>query len=125
MIGSIAERTSSPPAEVRRKRMVSISPKWMYVKAALFLVIGGMCLSIIVMESPRLTTVICSALMIWAFCRAYYFAFYVVEHYIDEEYRFAGLLSFVEYAARKRGELGNTKGNSPDSGVKRQNTERD
>ncbi len=105
--------------------MVSICPKWMYVKAALFLVIGGMCLSIIVMESPRLTTVVCSVLMIWAFCRAYYFAFYVVEHYIDEEYRFAGLLSFVEYAARKRGALGVEEGNSPDSGVKRRNTERD
>lgn len=30
---------------------------------------------------------------VWAFCRAYYFAFYVIHHYIDERYHFAGLWS--------------------------------
>ena len=39
---------------------------------------------------------------IWAFCRAYYFAFYVIEHYVDPSYRFAGLGSFVRYALRRR-----------------------
>jgi hypothetical protein len=40
-------------------------------------------------------------LAIWAFCRAYYFAFYVIEHYVDPEYRFSGLLDFCRYAIRK------------------------
>lgn len=35
---------------------------------------------------------------IWAFCRAYYFAFYVIEHYVDPHYRFAGLVDFLYYA---------------------------
>jgi len=34
---------------------------------------------------------------------AYYFAFYVIEHYVDPGYRFAGLWSFVRYVLRKRG----------------------
>jgi len=38
---------------------------------------------------------------IWAFCRCYYFAFYVIEHYVDANYRYAGLLSFVRYWIRK------------------------
>jgi len=42
------------------------------------------------------------ALAVWAFCRAYYFAFYVIEHYADPGYRFAGLMSFIGYALRRR-----------------------
>jgi hypothetical protein len=43
-------------------------------------------------------------LTVWAFCRFYYFAFYVIEHYVDSTYRFAGLLSFLQYAIHKRRE---------------------
>ena len=42
------------------------------------------------------------ALCIWGFCRAYYFAFYVIQYYIDPTYRFAGLISFVRYALNKK-----------------------
>jgi len=34
---------------------------------------------------------------VWSFCRAYYFAFYVIEHYVDPSYKFAGLTSFAMY----------------------------
>jgi hypothetical protein len=30
---------------------------------------------------------------VWCFCRLYYFAFHVIEHYVDASYRFSGLLS--------------------------------
>ena len=39
---------------------------------------------------------------VWCFCRAYYFAFYVIEHYVDPGYRFSGLWSFVVYLWLKR-----------------------
>lgn len=39
------------------------------------------------------------ALSIWGFCRAYYFAFYVIEKYVDPEFRFSGLLSFAYSAS--------------------------
>ena len=34
------------------------------------------------------------ALVIWCFCRFYYFAFYVIERYVDPGYKFSGLGSF-------------------------------
>ncbi len=43
-----------------------------------------------------------SLICIWSFCRCYYFAFYVIEHYVDSGYRFSGLGSFVKYWWRKK-----------------------
>ena len=34
---------------------------------------------------------------VWSFCRSYYFAFYVIEHYVDPAYQFSGLGSFFRY----------------------------
>ena len=73
------------------------NPKWMYLKAALLLAIGVLCFALVWMGNPTSATAIYLALMIWAFARAYYFAFYVVEKYIDESYRFSGLISFIRY----------------------------
>jgi hypothetical protein len=39
---------------------------------------------------------------IWAFCRFYYFAFYVIEHYVDPDYKFSSLYSFFKYLLRSR-----------------------
>ena len=40
---------------------------------------------------------------IWAFARAYYFAFYVIEKYVDPGYKFSGLISFMRYLNGRRG----------------------
>jgi len=39
---------------------------------------------------------------VWGFARFYYFAFYVIEHYVDPTYRFAGLIAFAQYLLRKQ-----------------------
>jgi len=54
------------------------------------------------MFAPSLKVAILMCLAIWAFCRFYFFAFYVIEHYVDPSYRFAGLLSFVRYALKQK-----------------------
>ena len=41
-------------------------------------------------------------LVIWSFSRAYYFAFYVIEKYIDPSYRFSGLLSAAKFIVSRR-----------------------
>jgi hypothetical protein len=41
-------------------------------------------------------------LAIWSFCRFYYFAFYVIHHYVDESYHFAGLWDFAKYLMGQR-----------------------
>lgn len=35
------------------------------------------------------------AIAIWSFCRFYYFVFYVIQHYVDPGFRYAGLGDFV------------------------------
>jgi hypothetical protein len=48
-------------------------------------------------EAPVLRVLLLLVLAIWSFCRAYYFAFYVLEHYIDPSFRFSGLVAAVCY----------------------------
>jgi len=73
----------------------------MYSKAILFLVIGGTSATLLFAQNAKLQTAVLLALVVWSFCRAYYFAFYVIEHYIDRNFRFAGLFAFAKYL-RKR-----------------------
>jgi hypothetical protein len=77
------------------------NPAWMWLKALLLLFIGLVSGTLIFLEAPtwRLGLLLC--LTIWGFCRAYYFAFYVVEKYIDSEHRFSGLISFCRYLIKK------------------------
>jgi len=76
--------------------------KLIYLKGFLFL-FGGIVASLIVLlEHPTIKVALMLAVAVWCFCRAYYFAFYVIEHYVDSNYKFAGLSSFVKYFFRKR-----------------------
>ena len=79
------------------------NPKLIWLKGLLFVVLGLMASAILIARHPEATSVLLLAVAIWAFCRAYYFAFYVIEHYVDPAYRFAGLVDFVRYAALGRG----------------------
>ncbi|MEN6334727.1 MAG: hypothetical protein ABFE01_10735 [Phycisphaerales bacterium] len=78
------------------------NPKWMYLKAGLFVLIVLCSFTLVWVEAPTLRTAMLLLLMIWASARAYYFAFYVVEKYVDPQYRFAGLTSFFRYLLGKR-----------------------
>jgi len=68
------------------------SPRLMWFKGALLLLIGIVSSALILLETASLKVGLLLALSIWSFCRAYYFAFYVIEHYIDSDYRFSGLI---------------------------------
>lgn len=72
-------------------------PRLIYLKAAMFLVIGAMSAGLLLAASPTARTALLLAVCIWSFCRLYYFAFYVIEHYVDGRYRFAGLFDFAGY----------------------------
>ncbi|PWU16582.1 MAG: hypothetical protein C5B50_13395 [Verrucomicrobia bacterium] len=77
------------------------SPNWIKFKGFLFLLIGICCSVLLILDNASLRTVVLLALAIWCFCRFYYFAFYVIEHYVDPAYRFSGLWSFVRYLLSK------------------------
>jgi hypothetical protein len=78
------------------------NPRWLYFKAFLLLGVGLLASTILILESPHLRTVGLLGLAVWGFARAYYFAFYVVEHYIDPTCKFAGLLDFARHAMSRR-----------------------
>jgi hypothetical protein len=71
-----------------------------YAKATLFLVVGVAAATLVVLQSPTLKTGLLLAIALWSFCRFYYFAFYVIEHYVDDSYHFSGLWSFARYLLR-------------------------
>lgn len=68
-----------------------------YLKGFLFLLGGLMTSFLIIAETPSLKVAVLLGLAIWCFCRFYYFAFYVIEHYVDGKYKFAGLLDFARH----------------------------
>lgn len=73
----------------------------MGLKAVLFVGVGTLSCALILSENPTARTAALLALVIWSFSRAYYFAFYVVQHYVDPGYRFAGLFDFACYVWRR------------------------
>ncbi|MCA9790890.1 MAG: hypothetical protein KC910_03815 [Candidatus Eremiobacteraeota bacterium] len=77
------------------------NPKWLYAKGVLFLLLGLMAAVNLLLLHPEPMVAGMLALAIWAFARAYYFAFYVIEHYIDGDYRFAGLWDFLRYSTQR------------------------
>jgi hypothetical protein len=92
-------------------------PRLMYLKAVLFLVAGLLAAGGLLAQSLTLTTLLLLGICVWSFCRLYYFIFYVIEHYIDGEYRFAGLGAFLVYLVRRRIALkAEERDNEPQSG---------
>lgn len=74
------------------------NPRLIWLKGVLFLLLGLLSAGLIVLQTMDVTVVLLLCLSVWAFCRSYYFAFYVIEHYVDPNYRFAGLFDFLKYA---------------------------
>ncbi len=76
-------------------------PFWIKLKGVFFLLLGLLSAALILIELPSLKLAALLALAIWCFCRFYYFAFYVIQHYVDPGYRFSGLWSFAKYCWSK------------------------
>lgn len=77
------------------------SHKLICFKGSLFLALGLASALLLLAEVATAKAALLLAICIWGFCRAYYFAFYVIEHYVDPRYRFSGLFSFAQYLIRR------------------------
>ncbi len=73
------------------------SSRVIIAKGFLFLLTGCAAAGLLLIDHPHLRTGLLLLITIWSFCRFYYFAFYVIQHYVDSTYHFAGLTSFVRY----------------------------
>jgi hypothetical protein len=81
-------------------------PRLIKLKGGMFLFTGIVAAALILVENPTPRMALLLAIAIWSFCRAYYFAFYVIEHYVDPSFKFSGLGSALRYLlgkARKPG----------------------
>ena len=78
------------------------NPKLLWTKGILFLVLALAASALLLIEAASVKVAALLAVAIWAFCRSYYFAFYVIERYADPGYKFSGLASFVLYVVRRR-----------------------
>ena len=76
--------------------------KWLYLKGTLFLLLAILAGGLLIARTPRADVAVLLLVCVWASCRAYYFAFYVIQHYADPGYRFSGLIDFVRYAISKK-----------------------
>jgi hypothetical protein len=81
--------------------MKDLSPFWIKLKGILFLFIGIVAAVLLFLDNPKWQTALLLAVAVWSFCRFYYFAFYVIEKYVDPAYKFSGLISFVKYLLKK------------------------
>lgn len=55
------------------------------------------CCALILVEVPSWWVAGLLAAVVWSAARLYYFMFYVIERYVDPDYRFSGLFDFVRY----------------------------
>jgi hypothetical protein len=77
------------------------NPAWIKTKGILFLFLGVLSVALLFFERPTLRVAALLLVAVWSFCRFYYFAFYVLERYVDPTYRFSGLFSLGRYVFRK------------------------
>ncbi len=77
------------------------NPRIIILKGFLFLGLGIFAAGLLLLYAPSLTVAALLALAVWAFCRFYYFAFYVLENYVDSTYRFRGIIHALRFSARR------------------------
>jgi hypothetical protein len=78
------------------------NPTVIKVKGLLFLFLGLLSAVLLFLEHATVKVALLLVLTVWCFCRFYYFAFYVIERYVDPSYKFSGLLSFARYLIRSK-----------------------
>lgn len=74
----------------------------LHAKGFLFLVLGLLSAGAILIESQNIRTILLLIITIWAFCRFYYYLFYVLEKYIGRDQKYAGILDALKYILRRR-----------------------
>jgi hypothetical protein len=68
------------------------------LKFVLFLVMGAIAGALILVRTPERSSALLLAVCVWAFARAYYFCFYVIERYLDPRFRFSGVWAALHFA---------------------------
>jgi len=78
------------------------NPRWITIKGGLFLFLGVLSAGTLFLQRPTVKVALLLVVAIWSFCRFYYFAFYVMQNYVDADYKYSGLLSLAHYFGKKK-----------------------
>jgi uncharacterized membrane protein YpjA len=78
------------------------SRRLLIAKGFLFLTLGLLAIAAILYEYPNLRTAALLLIAIWAFCRFYYFLFYVLENYAGRNRKYAGLMDAIVYILKSK-----------------------
>ena len=73
------------------------SARWIYLKGILLVLLSIIAGTALMIKAPRMDVLALLLICVWASCRAYYCAFYVIQHYVDSTFRFSGLFDFAKY----------------------------
>lgn len=76
--------------------------KLIWIKGGLFLFAGLLASGLLLYEAFSWKVALLLVIAVWCFSRSYYFAFYVIQHYVDPGYKFAGLWDFFQYTMGRR-----------------------
>lgn len=77
-------------------------PGSLRLKGGLFLILGLGAATLLLAQDFSWRKLLLLGLSVWAFCRCYYFLFYVLEAYAGRGKRYAGLLDALAWAIRGR-----------------------
>lgn len=78
------------------------SSRWIHFKGWLFLVLCVIAATGLLITNFSWSNLALLGIALWAACRWYYYMFYVIEKYVDSEFKFAGLSSVIRFLIRKR-----------------------
>ncbi len=82
-------------ADIKNRRLL-------FAKGFLFLVLGLFAIAAILFENPNLRTAALLLTAIWAFCRFYYFLFYVLENYAGRTQKYSGFFDAIVYIFKSK-----------------------
>jgi len=77
-------------------------PFWIHLKGWLFLLIFAASAIGIFLHLPNWRIAALILLLAWASARFYYYLFYVIERYIDPDYKFSSVYSSLKYLVCKK-----------------------
>lgn len=78
------------------------SSRLIILKGFLMLLTGVFASALLLWENPGFRVALLLGIAVWGFMRFYYFAFYVIEKYVDGQFKFSGLGSFLRYLIQRR-----------------------
>lgn len=79
------------------------SKKLIIAKGLLFLILGLIAGALVVFETGEWWRWLgFLSICVWAFCRSYHFAFYVITNYVDSSFKFAGLGSALRFLLKRQ-----------------------